>query len=193
MVTASHDEDNGDRTSITRSVAGSTDHTQQVHRNEDKLLYTIDRLGYSPHPRSIHPNKPSRLHANKPLDLVVFLLDIPHVHLLDIRDLEEVLRAGTAHAQDSALALAVLLLALETADFGSAVLLFVLTVGLKSLANLHVSFQKGGDICCEVLTCIRTRPWSSLCRRRRPCRRRAPRGRKRWRWFSCCLVGFGLW
>ena len=54
------------------------------------------------------------------------------MHLLDIRDLEEVLRAGAAHAQDSALALAVLLLALEAADFGSAVLLFVLAVGVLS-------------------------------------------------------------
>ena len=64
------------------------------------------------------------------------------MHLLDIRDLEEVLRAGAAHAQDSALALAVLLLALEAADFGSAVLLFVLAVGIKSLAtNLQESLR----------------------------------------------------
>ena len=67
MVTAPHDEDNGERISITRSVAGSTNHTQHAHRNEDKLLYTTNRLVYSSRPQSIQPNKlQGRLDTNKP-------------------------------------------------------------------------------------------------------------------------------
>jgi hypothetical protein len=52
------------------------------------------------------------------------------VHLLDIPDLEEVLRTRAAYAQDGTLALAVLLLSLEAAGFGSAVLLLILAIGV---------------------------------------------------------------
>lgn len=111
------------------------------------MLYTIDRLYAHLVPKASSPASCKAVWTrHKPLDLVVFLLDITNVYLLDIRNLEEVLRAGAAHAQDGTLALAVLLLALEAADFGSAVLLFVLAVRFKSLANLHVVSQ--GDYVC---------------------------------------------